>query len=90
MKQAMLNGIVVAESDRTVVSREPYFPIADVNSDYSNPRDAHHLPVEGNRVHYSVAAPGATAGDGAWYYPTPSPAAQDRRPGGVQGRDRTA
>lgn len=77
--QALLNGIVVAESDRTVVVEgNHYFPADDVNADYLEPSATHTTcPWKGIASYYSVTVPGATASDGAWYYPTPSPAAQE-------------
>ena len=77
--QAVLNGIVVAESDRTViVEGNHYFPAEDVDADYLQPSATHTTcPWKGIASYYSVTVPGATANDGAWYYPTPSPAAQE-------------
>lgn len=77
--QAMLNGTVVADSDRTVVVEgNHYFPVEDVNSDYLEPSGTHTTcPWKGIASYYSVAVPGTTSQDAAWYYPTPSPAAQE-------------
>ncbi len=77
--QALLNGIVVAESDRTVVVEgNHYFPAEDVNSDYLEPSATHTTcPWKGIASYYTVTVPNGKAADGAWYYPTPSPAAQE-------------
>ena len=77
--QALLNGIVVAESDRTVVVEgNHYFPAEDVNLDYLEPSSTHTTcPWKGIASYYTVAVPEGKATDGAWYYPTPSPAAQE-------------
>lgn len=77
--QAVLNGVVIAESDRTVVVEgNHYFPAEDVNSDYLEPSATHTTcPWKGIASYYSVAIPGDTRADAAWYYPTPSAAAQE-------------
>ena len=78
MMQAVLNGTVIAESDKTVVVEgNHYFPAEDVNADYLQPSATHTTcPWKGIASYYTVAVPGTTSEDAAWYYPTPSPAAQ--------------
>ncbi len=77
--QAVLNGVVIAESDRTVVVEgNHYFPAEDVNPDYLEPSATHTTcPWKGIASYYSVAIPGETRADAAWYYPAPSDAAQE-------------
>ena len=79
MMQAVLNGTVIAESDKTVVVEgNHYFPAEDVNADYLQPSETHTTcPWKGIASYYTVAVPGTTSEDAAWYYPTPSPAAQE-------------
>lgn len=76
--QALLNGIVVAESDRTiVVEGNHYFPPADVNADYLAPSDTHTTcPWKGEASYFTVDVPGETREDAAWYYPSPKDAAK--------------
>ncbi len=76
--QAVLNGTVIADSDRTVVVEgNHYFPTEDVNTDYFEPSDTHTTcPWKGVASYYTVAVPGTTSQDAAWYYPTPSDAAK--------------
>jgi uncharacterized protein (DUF427 family) len=75
----VLNGTVIAESDKTVVVEgNHYFPAEDVNADYLLQSGTHtNCPWKGIASYYTVAVPGATGEDAAWYYPTPSPAAQE-------------
>jgi uncharacterized protein (DUF427 family) len=77
--QAVLNGTVIADSDKTVVVEgNHYFPAEDVNADYLQPSGNHTTcPWKGIASYYTVAVPGSTSQDAAWYYPTPSPAAQE-------------
>jgi len=78
MMQAELNGTVVAQSDKTVVVEgNHYFPAEDVNADYLKPSETHTTcPWKGIASYYTVAVPDGTSEDAAWYYPTPSPAAE--------------
>ena len=78
MMQAVLNGTVIAESNKTVVVEgNHYFPAEDVNVDYLQASETHTTcPWKGLASYYTVAVPGGTSEDAAWYYPTPSPAAQ--------------
>ena len=76
--QALLIGTVIADSDETVVVEgNPYFPVGDVNADHLVPSETHMTcPWKGIASYYTVAVPGTTSEDAAWYYPTPSDAAQ--------------
>jgi uncharacterized protein (DUF427 family) len=79
MIRATWNGTVIAESDRTtVVEGNHYFPIEDVRTDLLVASD-HHTTCfwKGTASYYSVAVDGAVNQDAAWFYPDPSPAAQD-------------
>jgi uncharacterized protein (DUF427 family) len=72
--QAVLNGVIVAESDDTVVVEgNHYFPRGDVNADYLEPSETHTTCAwKGVASYYTVSVPGTTSEDAAWYYPTPS------------------
>lgn len=73
MATATLNGIVVAESDETViVEGNHYFPPASVKSEYFSPTE--HSTVcgwKGTAAYYDVTVDGHTEGNAAWYYPEP-------------------
>lgn len=77
--QAVLNGTVIADSDRTVVVEgNHYFPAEDVDADYLQQSGTDtNSSWKGIASYYTVAVPGSTSKDAAWYYPTPSPAAQE-------------
>lgn len=79
MAQAIWNDVVVAESDRTiVVEGNHYFPPDDVMWEYLEDNASHTVcPWKGVASYYDVVVKGQTARGGAWYYPTPSPAAAD-------------
>lgn len=76
--QAVWNGVVIAESDDTVVVEgNHYFPADAV--DPRNLRSSDHrtvCPWKGVAGYYDVVVDGDAHRNGAWYYPTPSPAAR--------------
>jgi len=75
--QAIFNGVVVADSDRTVVVEgNHYFPADAVRPEFLTGSATHTVcPWKGTASYYTVEADGARATDAAWYYPTPSAAA---------------
>lgn len=77
MVRASWNGVVLAESDDTVVVEgNHYFPRASVNHDYLNESETHTRCFwKGIASYYDVVVDGKTNRDAAWYYPTPSKAA---------------
>lgn len=72
MVQAVWNGVVIAESDRTVqVEGNHYFPRASVKAEYlveSSRKST--CPWKGVASYYSVSVDGQTNADAAWYYPS--------------------
>jgi uncharacterized protein (DUF427 family) len=76
--QAVLNGVVVAESDDTVVVEgNHYFPADSLRREYVQPSDTHTTCAwKGVASYYDVNVDGAVAKDAAWYYPEPSTAAE--------------
>jgi uncharacterized protein (DUF427 family) len=76
--QAIFNGTVIADSDKTVVVEgNHYFPISSARQDLLTPTDTHTVcPWKGTASYYTVTAGDQTAPDAAWYYPTPSDAAK--------------
>ena len=77
--QAVFNGVVVAESDDTVVVEgNHYFPEDSLRREHFHPTQTTSVcPWKGTASYYSVEADGRTATDAAWYYPTPKDAARE-------------
>ena len=77
--QAVWNGAVLAESDRTiVVEGNHYFPPDDVNSEHFESSSRHTVcPWKGTASYYDVVVNGQTNKEAAWYYPTPKDAAKN-------------
>ena len=75
--KAIWNGVVIAESNDTVVIEgNHYFAPADVNSSYlvhSNHRTS--CAWKGQARYHSLLVNGDLNADAAWYYPEPSDAA---------------
>jgi uncharacterized protein (DUF427 family) len=77
--KAVWNGVVIAESDDTVVvENNHYFPASAVHKQYLVPSDKHTTcPWKGVASYYSLDVNGAKNADAAWYYPDPKTAAHD-------------
>ncbi len=75
--QAVWNGTVIAESDRTVVVEgNHYFPPEDVESRYLEPSTHQTVcPWKGTASYYDVVVDGERNQAAAWYYPSPKSAA---------------
>jgi uncharacterized protein (DUF427 family) len=75
--KAIFNGVVVAESDDTVVVEgNHYFPEATLKREYtsfSNHRTS--CAWKGQARYLSLLVNGELANDAVWYYPEPSEAA---------------
>jgi uncharacterized protein (DUF427 family) len=81
MVKATWNGVVIAESDSTVVVEgNHYFPRADVRADYLVASDTHSTcPWKGVASYFSLNVEGTSNRDCAWYYPDPKLAAAEIR-----------
>ncbi len=79
MAKASWNGVVLAESDDTIiVEGNHYFPPQALNREHFVETDAHTIcPWKGTASYYDVVVDGATNSGAAWYYPSPKPAASD-------------
>ncbi len=79
--KAIWNGVVVAESDDTVVVEgNHYFPESALNRDYvtfSNHKTS--CPWKGQASYYSLLVNGELNTNAAWYYPEPKPEAENIR-----------
>jgi len=86
--QAVFNGVVLAQSDNTVVVEgNHYFPLESLQMEFVKPTRTHTVcPWKGLASYYTVSVDGATSADAAWYYPRPSPQARNQAPGGVLAR----
>jgi len=78
MVKATWNGVVIAESDDTVVvERNHYFPRASVDAAYLAPSSTQtRCPWKGTASYHSLVVDGATNPDAAWYYPSPKAGAE--------------
>jgi uncharacterized protein (DUF427 family) len=77
MAKAVWKGVVLAESDRTViVEGNHYFPADSVKKEYLRPSETHTAcPWKGTASYHTVEVNGERNADAAWYYPEPSAAA---------------
>ena len=76
--KATWNGVVLAESDDTVVVEgNHYFPPEAVNRDFFVESATHtQCPWKGLASYYTIETEGQSNPDAAWYYPDPSAAAR--------------
>ncbi len=79
--RAVWNGVVVAESDDTVVVEgNHYFPPESLRREYFAESDTHTLcPWKGTASYYTLNVEGRTNPDAAWTYPDPKSAAAQIR-----------
>lgn len=77
--QAKWNGVLLAESDDTVVVEgNHYFPIGSVDRKFlADSATTTHCPWKGDASYYSIVVDGAENTDAAFYYPTPKDAAAE-------------
>jgi uncharacterized protein (DUF427 family) len=77
MAKAVWKGVVLAESDRTViVEGNHYFPVDSVKKEYLHPSETQTVcPWKGTASYHSVEVNGERNADAAWYYPDPFDAA---------------
>lgn len=78
MAKAIWNDTVIAESDETViVEGNYYFPVKSVNPAFLKTTELHTTCFwKGVASYYDLEVAGHTNKFAAWYYPTPSAAAQ--------------
>jgi uncharacterized protein (DUF427 family) len=76
--RAVWNGVVLAESDDTVVVEgNHYFPPESLRREYLTASRTHSVcPWKGFASYYTVTVKGATNPAAAWYYPRPTPLAR--------------
>ncbi len=73
MLRAIWNGVVVAESDDTiVVEGNHYFPTSSLAMEYFTPSDTHtRCPWKGVASYYDLTVDGVAYPDAAWTYENP-------------------
>lgn len=83
MVRAVWNGVVLAESDDTVVVEgNHYFPPESLNEDFfSESAKSTVCSWKGTASYYDVEIDGEVNSAAAWYYPAPKDAARQ-----IQGR----
>jgi uncharacterized protein (DUF427 family) len=79
MVKAIWNGVVLAESDETVmVEGNHYFPPETIKSEFFKVSSSHTTcHWKGLASYYSVEVDGKINNNAAWYYPAPKDAAKD-------------
>lgn len=79
MATATLNGVVIAQSDDTVmVEGNHYFPVDSVAMEYfAETEKATVCPWKGTASYYTVTIDGTEAKDTAWIYHEPKDAAAE-------------
>ena len=77
MATATWNGVVIADSEDTVVvENNHYFPRDSVRAGVLQPSDTTSVcPWKGTASYYTLDVDGQQNVDAAWYYPTPKDAA---------------
>ncbi len=79
MAKAIWNGVVIAESEKTVmVEGNHYFPPESVNTEHLKETSTHTTcPWKGLASYYSIVVDGEENKDAAWFYPEPKKAASE-------------
>lgn len=79
MTTATFNGVVVAESDKTIiVEGNHYFPAESIKAELFSPSEhATGCPWKGTAEYYDLTVDGETATNVAWYYADPLDAAAE-------------
>jgi uncharacterized protein (DUF427 family) len=71
--KAIWNGVLLAESNQTVVVEgNHYFPHDSIREEYFQPSNTHTIcPWKGTASYYTLEVEGQRNSDAAWYYPQP-------------------
>ena len=79
MAKATLNGVVIAESDKTeIVEGNLYFPPDSIKREYLKESETHTTCFwKGVASYYDIEINGHLIKDAGWYYPEPSDAAKN-------------
>ena len=81
MAQAIWNGKVIAESKNVIqVVDAFYFPKESIHMDFLKPsKTKTYCFWKGEASYYDIVVDGKTNANAAWYYPDPSPMAENVR-----------
>lgn len=81
MPRATWNGVLLAESEDTVVVEgNHYFPADSLVREHFKPSDKQTIcPWKGTASYFTIDVKGQTNRDAAWYYPDPKAAAEEIR-----------
>ena len=81
MAKATWNGVVIAESDQTVlVEGNHYFPRDSIQAEFFTPTERTSVcPWKGTATYFTLEVNGETNENAAWTYPTPKDAAAQIR-----------
>ena len=81
MAKAIWNGKVIAESEEVIqVVDAYYFPKESINMNYLKPSNTTtYCFWKGEASYYNIEVDGKTNPNAAWYYPDPSPMAENIR-----------
>ena len=79
MAKAVVNGVVVAESDTfEIVEGNVYFPPEAVKTEYFTETSLHTTcPWKGQANYYTLQVGDTTLENAAWFYPSTKPAANN-------------
>jgi uncharacterized protein (DUF427 family) len=76
--KALWNGAVIAQSDDTVVFEgNHYFPESSLHREFVTFSNHHTMSWKGQASYYSLLVNGEMNTDAAWYYPEPTPLAEE-------------
>ena len=77
--KATWNGVVLAESDKTIeVEGNQYFPADTINKQYFQESNTHTIcGWKGEASYYDIVVDGQVNKDAAWYYPSTKPDADE-------------
>lgn len=77
--KAIWNDTIIAESDNTkVVEGNHYFPKDSINKEFFKETEHETVcPWKGTASYYTLEVDGEVNKDAAWYYPSPSKAANE-------------
>ncbi|WP_406660390.1 DUF427 domain-containing protein [Methanolobus sp. ZRKC3] len=80
MVKATWNGVLLAESDETImIEGNHYFPPDSVNMEYFEKTETHTTCFwKGLAYYYNIVVNGETNKDAAWYYPEPKEGSPER------------
>ena len=79
MAKAIWNGVVLAESNDTIiVEGNHYFPPNTIQREYFKESNHHTTcPWKGSASYYTIEVDGQKNENAAWYYPSPKAAANN-------------